>query len=380
MPQTAFHTGPTPHAPADSRVTELTGDALRHRALAAVAPLHVVSTLPFTKTPFWDEAVHTEPERWRGRGIAGLLSHIRGMLAAAADADVVLVNGGERADLLYLAVAGLCPWIRAPHQINDAHWHAKGGMAGRLQRLILRLGRRLIDEVQPHSPEEVELYAHHFGLPRECIRPLPWSTSLQGYDIRRADPHERIIVSGGHSYRDYPTLFEAVRRGGWTLEVGLPPSPATEQALAHARGAPNIRVVGDWRIGDYWQKVANAHVFAMPIVPGLTRCTADQTLLNAMSFGTVVVATDALSSRLYIRHGVNGFLVPEGDADAWQSTLEHVFSLPEAAYRAIGAQAAADVARHHGEADRLARTLLRAADGAARRPRRTAAAEAGTSR
>jgi hypothetical protein len=33
----------------------------------------------------------------------------------------VLLNGGERVDLVYLALAGLAPWIRAPHLIFDAH-------------------------------------------------------------------------------------------------------------------------------------------------------------------------------------------------------------------------------------------------------------------
>jgi glycosyltransferase involved in cell wall biosynthesis len=106
--------------------------------------------------------------------------------------------------------------------------------------------------------------------------------------------------------------------------------------------------------------VADARVFVMALTPGLRRCSADQTLLNAMSFGTVVVATDSMSSRLYIRDGENGFLVPENDPQALADTLRRVFTLAPQDYQRISRQAALDVQTHYREEQRLARTLQRA--------------------
>jgi glycosyltransferase involved in cell wall biosynthesis len=98
----------------------------------------------------------------------------------------------------------------------------------------------------------------------------------------------------------------------------------------------------------------------MPITPGLTRCTADQTLLNALALGATVVATSALSSRLYIRDGVNGFLVPEGDPAALRGALERAWNMSAADRSRMREQALQDTAGPYNEVRRLADTLERA--------------------
>lgn len=366
-----MHAPPTPALPADRDALALAAHAERIAAVVAEARRwRLLSTLPFNKVAFWREAVTTlpfdeRPTGWRGwLARRGLLDpgRIGRLLRLAPRHDVVLLNGGERIDLIYLALAACLPWIRTPHVIIDAHWHVDPRpWRQALQRLVLRAGRRLLAEVQPHSDEEIPIYERHFGLPRAVVRPLPWSTSLTGYGhvVRRVDPGD-AIVCGGHSYRDYPTLFAAVRGMPWTVRVGLPPAPGTEAIVAAAADLPQVRIVPDWRYADYWQQVADSRVFAMPITPGLTRCTADQTLLNAMALGAVVVATDALSSRLYIRHGVNGFLVPEADPDAWRRTLDHVWNLSDADRARIRAAAQADALGPRSEVRRLLDTLDRA--------------------
>lgn len=343
---------------------------LRLRA-ARGGRLSILSTLPFEGVALWRDNVETLKRRdVSASSLAyriGLVQPrlILDLLRRAPKADVVLLNGGERVDLIYLALAGLLPWIRTPHVIVDAHWQAKDGILGGLQRLLLRLGRRLLAEVQPHSPEEIEILDECFGVPPDRVRPLVWSTSLSGYeDIRPRPTRERVVVSGGHSYRDYPTLFDGVCRAGLRLRIGLPDSPVTASTRRLAEEREGVEIVSDWTKRQYWQAVADATVFAMPIPGGLTRCTADQTILNAMSFGTVVVATSAISSRLYIRHGENGFLVPPDDPQAWARTLRHVFDLPPEEYARISRNAVATIERDHREDTRLARTLVRAARNA----------------
>lgn len=331
----------------------------------------LLSTLPFHKISLWTEAVETiaaHPIRRPGP-IRRLLQRVGvpdprivpRLLARAGQADAVLLNGGERADMVYLTLAVFCPWIRAPHLIIDAHWQPGASPLHRFaQRLPLRLARRLLAEVQPHSPEEIPLYETVFGLPRDIVRPLPWSTSLTGYDIRRQVAVGDAIVSGGHSYRDYATLIEAVRGQAWSLWIGLPPSHVSDDVAAMAAGLPNVHIVSHWTYTEYWQAVADSRAFAMPIPPGLLRCTADQTLCNAMALGAIVVATDSMSSRLYIEHGRTGFLVPEGDADAWRRTLAEVHALPPPAAEAIRNAARHEANTRFSEEGRLRETLRRA--------------------
>lgn len=177
-------------------------------------------------------------------------------------------------------------------------------------------------------------------------------------------------MTGGHSYRDYATLLAAVAGQPWPVRVGLPASPVTARVREAAAALPNVEVVSDWTYEQYWQQVADSRAFAMPIVPGLQRCTADQTILNAMALGTIVVATDALSSRLYIRHGQTGFLVPEGDPRAWRETLSHVHELPQAEAQRIRDAAKLEASTTFSEEERLLKTLERAAAAARERAAR----------
>jgi glycosyltransferase involved in cell wall biosynthesis len=331
---------------------------------AVCRKLRVLSTVPATKSAFWLDSVETVFTARNGLsdlteriGIPDL-SVILKLLVMARHYDLVLLTGGERADILYLALAGLMPWIRTPHVITDAHWQKSEGIAYFFQRLLLRLGRRLTVQVQPHSTEEIALYHELFGVPRETLHAVPWSTTLTGHDVSDARPDERgDVLTGGTSFRDYETLFAGLRGLDLRLDVGLPNDPTSEEVIRLARDLPNVVFHHDWSNAQFIRKMAGCRAFALPIVPGLTRCTADQSILNAMYFGRIVVATDSIGSRAYIRHGVNGFLVPERSPAAWAETLQMVRRLDDARYRAIGERAAHDARVRFSESLRLIRTL-----------------------
>jgi glycosyltransferase involved in cell wall biosynthesis len=336
----------------------------RNRLRETCSNLRVLSTVPATKSEFWCNSVetvfaerHPLSDLTNRIGIPDLAVILK-LLAKANEYDLVLLTGGERADILYLALAGLLPWIRTPHVITDAHWQKSDGIAYLLQKLLLRLGRRLTVQVQPHSREEIPLYHDLFGVPIEALRAVPWSTTLTGHDVSDARPEERgDVLTGGLSFRDYETLFAGLRGLDLRLDVGLPNDPPAETVKRLADGLSNVVFHTDWSNEQFIRKMAGCRVFALPIVPGLTRCTADQSILNAMYFGRIVVATDSIGSRAYIQDGVNGFLVPERSPAAWAETLQMVRGLDEAGYRAIGTRAAHDARGRFSESLRLIRTL-----------------------
>ena len=110
------------------------------------------------------------------------------------------------------------------------------------------------------------------------------------------------MLSGGDAFRDYGVLLQAAGPQGLRVKVALhdPPSPALRAAAAPF---PSVSLHCDWSHEDFLRQMTACRLFAMPIVPELTRATADQMILNAMSFGKVVVASDSIGPRIYIRDG-----------------------------------------------------------------------------
>jgi hypothetical protein len=97
-----------------SRIRNADADAAR--AAQTVGRLRILSTLPFCKVGFWRDSVESvEANAHSGREILGRSwrrlgvpdpTVISRLMRRAPRADVVLINGGERADLFYLALAG----------------------------------------------------------------------------------------------------------------------------------------------------------------------------------------------------------------------------------------------------------------------------------
>ncbi len=313
----------------------------------------ILSTLPYTKVNFWNRCVESYPLR------KDLVAYILGLLRRAPKYDMILLTGGERADLFYLAIAGLLPWIHTPHVVADAHWQKAQGAAYVLQRAVFFLGRRLTAQVQPHSDEEVDIYHHIYGIPRSALKAVPWSSTLIGHDVSNSRPDEEgnFMLTGGKSFRDYDVLFGAFKEFELRLEVGIPDSPDTRKLIEKWRAASNVHFFTNWSNDQFIRKMAGCRAFLMPIAPGLTRSTADQSIVNAMYFGKIVIATNSISSRIYIRHGVNGFLVPEKSVEAWKHAIREVLSLPTDVLVLIGRRAAYDARVHFNENLRLVRTL-----------------------
>jgi glycosyltransferase involved in cell wall biosynthesis len=341
--------------PADAFMHQaLRVDSLRHRCQS----LRILSTLPYAKIAFWNDCVATHPLQ------GGRLSYLWRLITLAPKYDLVLLTGGERIDLIYLAIAGLLPWIKTPHVIADAHWQKAHGLLYALQYILLRMGGRLTAQVQPHSDEEIDIYHRIYGIPINRLHAVPWGSTLTGYDVSPASPEESgdYLLTGGLSFRDYETLFKAIVSMDVQLQVGLPSGAQADALIARWKHASNIHFYTDWSNARFIRKMAGCHLFVMPIVAGLTRSTADQTLVNAMHFGKIVITTDSIGPRIYIRNGVNGFLVPADSVQAWREAIQGALSLPHADQQAMCVRAAYSAQVEFNESLRMIRTLEAALD------------------
>jgi glycosyltransferase involved in cell wall biosynthesis len=323
----------------------------------------ILSTLPYSKVEFWNRVVITATlydglaDAHPARKIFSLVRRFFKLLCRAKNFDVVLISGGERAEIIYAALASLVPWIKTPHVILDAHWQKDSGLSGLMQRFVLFLSSRLVVQIQPHSAEEIEIYSRLFGVPVSKLKSVPWSSSLIGYDLTRCEGCGNYIVSGGSSFRDYNLLIVAAGELGIRLKLGVQSSSLSEKLRSFAAIYPSVTIHTDWSNADFFREIAGSSVFAMPITQGLTRSTADQSILNAMHMGRLVIASDSIGSRIYINDGVNGFLVSAPTVDEWKSVLNKALSLDEQQFSAISSQAVYDARVNFNEHVHLGRVL-----------------------
>lgn len=152
------------------------------------------------------------------------------------------------------------------------------------------------------SPEKIEMIYNGIGLPSSipvCEKKL----------------EEFLIVSAG---RRVPWKgFEAIER--------VAQKHATWRVFI-ASGLPRIEALGWMKAADVF--VLNSRYEGFP-----------HALIEAMTLGTPVIATDAGGNRALVAHGETGLLIPPGDTDALEQALAEVANDPAAARaRALAAQ------------------------------------------
>ncbi|MHB1286630.1 MAG: glycosyltransferase [Leptospirales bacterium] len=276
-------------------------------------------------------------------------------LATSKKFDLVLLTGSEKADLLYVVIFSMIFWKKPlPHIIASAEWTPKKSwLKSFVQKLYFKLSNRMIAQIQIYSKEEIEIVHAKFGVPKEKLKAIPFSTTVIGYDL--TPNHGNFLLTGGMSFRDYETFLEAVTKMDIPIEIGIP--AASNILIKDVSNHPNIKIHSDLSRRDFMEKTSNCRIFAVPIKPGLERSVADQSILNAMFYGKIVIATDSIGPRTYIRNGINGFLVPESDPDAWVKTIQYVYSLDNAEYSKVAQNAEYTAKQIFNEEKKLLRVL-----------------------
>jgi glycosyltransferase involved in cell wall biosynthesis len=113
---------------------------------------------------------------------------------------------------------------------------------------------------------------------------------------------------------------------------------------------------------DFMRKTSQCSLFLLPIIPGVKRIAGDQSILNAMFYGKIVIATDSIGSRNYIVNGINGFIVPESDSEAWINTINYALNLNTREYEKIVSNAIYTAKEVFSETNRIKKILIETKD------------------
>lgn len=173
-----------------------------------------------------------------------------------------------------------------------------------IRRWLTQASTRDISCFVVHTRRECELYSQWLGLPRERFEFVPYqSPAIEvTYEENTINP---FITAIGSAHRDFPTLFEAVRK------LNVPTVVASGQrALAGLVLPPQVKAPLGIGKADCLQFAQEARVNVVPLYPDKRVTAAGQvTIVEAMRMGRAIVATRCNGAEDYIIHGETGWLV-----------------------------------------------------------------------
>jgi glycosyltransferase involved in cell wall biosynthesis len=167
--------------------------------------------------------------------------------------------------------------------------------------------------------QEVLDSARERGIPPERLHLIPNGVALPAGAPTRSASAPVLYVgnfSQGAQWKAFDVLFD-----GWALVHRLEPGArltavgggdrtAWEQLLRHHGAEPSVRFAG--RVEDPAPFYREAAIFVLPSrIEGLSNA-----LLEAQSWGLPAVVSDIPGNRAAVEDGVNGIVVPVGDAEA----------------------------------------------------------------
>ena len=239
--------------------------------------------------------------------------------------------------------------------ISDSSW--KRGSSW-LDRAACLAGIRAIDSPRVTycvlSSAELELFPRTWGVDPERVVFTPFCYTLTDEDLAAPTSEEGGVFTGGDSLRDYGPLVEAARElaADVTVATGL---------LSRDRLPPNVRA-GRVSHDEFMALMRRASVVVVPLAGGVERSAGQQTYLNGMAMGKVVVATDSPGARDYIEDGTTGLIVPPGDATALRGALAWALDPGNAEDVRSMRERATRVAREQFSPDRYFERLLAVVD------------------
>jgi glycosyltransferase involved in cell wall biosynthesis len=217
--------------------------------------------------------------------------------------------------------------------------------------------QRRIDGFALHSRRQYDLAASDLELGRERLTLVPYQVDTNFWAPQDVS-EERLVVSAGLEYRDYPTLFRAV--AGLDAEVVIGAASRWSRHTRHQDVVPSNVRLGSF---DYYALRALYARAAIVVVPlaDVDNQAGVTTILEAMAMGKPVIVTQSLGQtdviedrRRSARGGMrprpeslarlfaeranitlepNGFYVAPGDADGLRRAIRYLLAHPDERHR-----------------------------------------------
>jgi glycosyltransferase involved in cell wall biosynthesis len=214
------------------------------------------------------------------------------------------------------------------------------GPGSRAKHFVRRVLLNTVFLVICSSRDEVAYYREIFRWPASRTAFVPFHTDARLLDVQPIEDEPPFVLSAGRSYRDFAVLARAVAGTGIRTEVVC------------GRGGPRLakvpaemQIIEEMPLPDLMERMRRASIVVLSLEP--KRISTGQTvLLQAMAHGKAVVATASAGTTDYIESGLDGVLVPPGDADALRDAICTLWQDPTARVR-MGERARRRIAEQH---------------------------------
>lgn len=286
-----------------------------------------------------------ELEHWRAWGTVvdrrrhGRLALAARLAARAGRYETLLLDGSVGAAELYSdLLAATAASRRARVVISDATWKRGTNLLDRRAGAALV---RMLDSARVTycvlSSAELELFPRTWGVDPRRVVFTPFCLTFGEDDLAAPTSNDGGVFAGGDSVRDYAPLLEVAPT------LGAPVTVATRTLGGVASQEPVS--IGPVPHDEFNRLLRAATVVVVPLTAGLERSAGQQTYLNAMAIGKLVVVTDSPGARDYVEHGVTGLVVPPGDAAALADALRWSLDPAQADEQRAMRERAKEVAR-----------------------------------
>jgi glycosyltransferase involved in cell wall biosynthesis len=184
----------------------------------------------------------------------------------------------------------------------------------KFKRAIQRRLFSAVDLIFVSSKSEITTYEERLRLPSDRFRFIPFHTDV--VNPGRISEHSGYIFSAGKTGRDFDTLLRAVE--GMNVKVVI---VSDQYHAQHLKVPNNVSLMVDIPYEDYLRLLRECYFVVVPLC-SLVKSTGQVVILEAMGLGKPVIATDTVGTIDYIQHGVNGLMVPVGDAAALRVAID----------------------------------------------------------
>ncbi|MBD1918461.1 MULTISPECIES: glycosyltransferase family 4 protein [Cyanophyceae] len=186
-----------------------------------------------------------------------------------------------------------------------------------LRRKLARLSLSHIDYFVVHTRREIEIYSEWLGLPADRFEFLPYQVPDIPIEYEE-DQQTPFITSLGSAHRDFPTLFEAVKK------LNIKTVVATGKGAVEGMTIPEqVELPFGISKAECLRLAQQARLNIVPLQPKESITAAGQvTIVEAMIMGRPLIVTNFYGAEDYIIHGETGWLVEPNSLESMTKAID----------------------------------------------------------